>query len=78
MTVPSPLTPSGAFPMGLRGLYQCRPGNRGKRENNGGQNLSVVFGWILNKKEQRVKGPGPMHTFHHTVPLWRWLSRGFH
>lgn len=78
MTVPSPLTPSGAFPMGLRGLYQCRPRNRGKRENNGGQNLSVAFGWILNKNEQRVKGPSPMHTFHHTVPLWCWLSRDFH
>ena len=70
MTVPSPLPASGAFPGGLHSLYQCRPVDRGKRENKGGQNLTVAFGLILNKKEQRaMMSPGPhAHPPPHCLP----------
>jgi len=79
MTVPSPLTASEAFPVGLHGLYQCRPGDRGKRENNGGQNVSVAFGWILNKKAESDDETRPPHTPSTTLsPCGSRLSRGFH
>lgn len=54
MTVPSLLTASEAFPVGLHGFYPCRPVGRGKRENKGGQNLNVAFWLILNKTEKRA------------------------